>query len=112
MTPVSIPPVDILNSAGVKIATAPAFTATKYNVYYSNAQKIASVGGLHPKQRRPLVLWSGADYDAAGQFTDAQVDARVNELLGADPVATIIALINPPSSRKPIPAVQSFSSSS
>jgi hypothetical protein len=28
----------------------------------------------------PIVLWSGADYDAAGQWTDADVEAKLIEL--------------------------------
>lgn len=32
--------------------------------------------------RDPLVLWSGGAYDAAGQWTDADVAARIAELLG------------------------------
>lgn len=33
--------------------------------------------------REPLVLWEGAEYDAAGQWTDSDVEARVVALLGA-----------------------------
>lgn len=32
----------------------------------------------------PLVLWEKAAYDAAGDYTQAQVEARVLELLGSD----------------------------
>ena len=80
--------------------TSPAATITdgSYAVTYDNVVKSATVRfkdkGL--RYARPLVLWKGADYDAAGQFTDAQVDARVNELLGADPAAVLTALIQPP----------------
>jgi hypothetical protein len=28
----------------------------------------------------PVVLWTGADYDAAGQWTDADVEAKLIEL--------------------------------
>lgn len=28
----------------------------------------------------PIVLWSGADYDAVGQWTDADVEAKLTEL--------------------------------
>jgi hypothetical protein len=28
----------------------------------------------------PVVLWSGADYDAVGQWTDADVEAKLIEL--------------------------------
>jgi hypothetical protein len=29
---------------------------------------------------QPIVLWEGAAYDAAGQWTDADVEARLSEL--------------------------------
>ena len=29
---------------------------------------------------KPVVLWEGADYDAAGQWTDSDVQARLTEL--------------------------------
>jgi len=28
----------------------------------------------------PLLLWEGADYDAAGQWTDTDVDARIKAI--------------------------------
>jgi hypothetical protein len=34
---------------------------------------------------RPLVLWSGASYEAAGDYTQAQIEARVREILGENP---------------------------
>lgn len=30
----------------------------------------------------PLVLWRGNDYDTAGDYTQAQVEAKILELLG------------------------------
>ena len=30
---------------------------------------------------KPLILWSGEDYDIIGQWTDAQAEARIKELL-------------------------------
>jgi hypothetical protein len=48
---------------------------------------------IHPIPR-PLVLWTGADYDAAGDYTQAMVEARVLELLGNDPSATLSSLFN------------------
>lgn len=35
--------------------------------------------------QRPLVLWENESYDAVGDYTQAQVEARINELLGNDP---------------------------
>ena len=33
----------------------------------------------------PLILWSGKDYDTAVDYTQAQVEARILELLGDNP---------------------------
>jgi hypothetical protein len=48
---------------------------------------------IHPIPR-PLVLWTGQAYDAAGDYTQAMVEARVLELLGNDPSATLSSLFN------------------
>jgi hypothetical protein len=57
-------------------------TEIDYTVSYSNTQKMA-VAKLHGIGRI-LQLWTGSDYDSMGQFTDADVDARVALLLGPD----------------------------
>lgn len=30
---------------------------------------------------KPLILWQGEEYDAIGQWTDAEAEARIKELL-------------------------------
>ena len=35
-----------------------------------------------PAKRIPLTLWQGDEYDAIGDYTQAQVEARVLEVLG------------------------------
>jgi hypothetical protein len=57
-------------------------TEIDYSVSYSNSQKmaVAKINGFG----RFLQLWIGSEYDAIGQFTDADVDARVALLLGPD----------------------------
>lgn len=44
---------------------------------------------------KPLTLWEKEAYDAIGDYTQAQAEARVNELLGSDPNATMASLYNP-----------------
>lgn len=41
---------------------------------------------------KPLVLWSEAEYDAAGDYTQAQAEARLLEKLGPDIKAGLEAL--------------------
>jgi len=44
----------------------------------------------------PLTLWEGEEYDKAGAYSTADVEARVLELLGADIKAGLEALFVPP----------------
>ena len=41
----------------------------------------------------PLVLWSGEDYDAVGDYTQAQLEERVLEVLGNDPASVLKTLV-------------------
>ena len=43
-----------------------------------------------------LTLWAGDDYTSVGDYTQAQVDARIAELLGSDPAATLQGLVDRP----------------
>lgn len=46
---------------------------------------------------RLLTIWTGAEYDAAGDYTQAQVEARVLEVLGPDIQKGLEALfVKPP----------------
>jgi len=65
-----------------------------WSVSYDNSKKEAYVAFYAPIGRR-MTLWKGEEYDAAGQFTDAQVDARVAELLGEDLSAGLHRLFDP-----------------
>lgn len=56
------------------------------------AHKIV-VARLHPALR-PFPLWRGSEYDAAGDWTQAQADARIMELLGSDVQAGLQALVS------------------
>lgn len=42
----------------------------------------------------PLILWQKESYDAIGDYTQAQVEARVLELLGDDPKGVLESLFN------------------
>ena len=77
----------------------------KYQVTYDNSPKIAFV--VIKKVNLQVTLWSGADYDAAGQFTDADVAARLTVLLGSTPEeisASLLKLYKRPPVVKHVPA--------
>lgn len=107
ITPITIPAVEVrhpLTNAVLCTTKEQTVFALDIIINDDTQRKIVSVN-LGPKLRaRPLVLWTGAAYDAAGDYTQAQVEARVTELLGADPVAAIVALIKPPV--RPVPKLK------
>jgi hypothetical protein len=49
-----------------------------------NSKRKSAVVQIRPCPR-PLVLWTGDAYTSAGDYTQAQVEARVLELLGENP---------------------------
>jgi hypothetical protein len=49
----------------------------------------AHIGGC----RQMLLLWSGDAYDAAGDYTQAQAEDRLREVLGDNPAAVLQALL-------------------
>lgn len=59
-------------------------------------RKVVSVNLGLKLRARPLILWKDAAYDTAGDYTQAQVEAKVLELLGEDPIKVITDLIKPP----------------
>lgn len=43
----------------------------------------------------PLVLWNGESYDKAGDYTQAQVESKITELLGNEPNKVLEGLFFP-----------------
>lgn len=51
---------------------------------------------MHPFMKT-LLLWEKKDYDAVGDYTQAQVESRVLELLGNNPEQVLLSLfVTPP----------------
>jgi hypothetical protein len=50
-------------------------------------QKI--VYAMLPPLTKRVTLWQGEAYDAAGDYTQAQAEARLLEVLGSDPAAVL-----------------------
>ena len=53
-------------------------TLTFYQIMDNNRNKTVTI---HTIELGVIVLWSGADYDAIGQWTDQDVENRINEIL-------------------------------
>jgi hypothetical protein len=56
-----------------------------------NEKRKLATARIHPFHKQ-LTLWDGAAYDAAGDYTQADVEARVLSLLGTDIKASLEAL--------------------
>lgn len=63
-----------------------------FSVTYDNARKVA-FATIKPFMRN-VTLWSGDEYDKAGQFTDADVDAKMKQIVGKDAKAFLQALVD------------------
>ena len=96
--PITITPSSFTLEDGTTITPNPiTISELDYSVNYSNSRKSARANfvGLPIT----MTLWKGADYDAAGQFTDADVEARINTLLGSDPQSVLQGLMPKPATK-------------
>jgi hypothetical protein len=76
-----------------------------YVVTYDNAKRLAFA--LIKQVNHQVTLWSGAAYDAAGEFTDTDVNNRLIEILGStseEISASLQKLYKTPPVVKPVPA--------
>ena len=82
--PITIQPPTITRANG-EVRVQKPITLNKLDIVTidDNARKVVMVQ-IRPVPR-PLTLWEGDAYTTAGDYTQAQVEARVTELLGSDP---------------------------
>lgn len=90
-SPVSIePPAIPLPDGSVRTFQPFTLTALDLTIMDSVSQRLCAV---HIRAiPRPLILWTAEAYDAAGDYTQAQVEARVTELLGDNPKSVLEGL--------------------
>lgn len=90
-SPVTITPPPLTRKTG-EVRTFPPITLTELDfTIIDNAKRKTCVAQIRPCPR-PLVLWEKAAYDVAGDYTQAQVETRILELLGENPAAVLEAL--------------------
>ena len=82
-SPVTIQPPTITRSTGEVRVQRPITLSSLDVTIIDNAKRKRCEARVHPCPL-PLVLWEKAAYDAAGDYTQAQVEARVLALLGSD----------------------------
>ena len=90
-SPVTIQPPTFTRSTG-EVRSFDPITVTELDVTITdNAKRRLCRAQIRPCPQ-PVVLWDGDAYTQAGDYTQAQVEARVLELLGSDLKAGLEAL--------------------
>jgi hypothetical protein len=93
--PITIQPPTITRSTG-EVRVQKPITLTELDItIIDNAKRQRCEARIRPCPH-PIVLWEKAAYDAAGDYTQAQVEARVTELLGKNIKAGLERLFAPP----------------
>jgi hypothetical protein len=93
--PITIQPPTYTRSNGEVRVQKPVTLSELDITIIDNAKRKSCVARIRPCPQ-PVTLWSGDAYDAAGDYTQAQVEARVLELLGSDVKAGLERLFVPP----------------
>ena len=81
--PITIQPPTITRANGEVRVQKPITLSVLDVTIIDNATRKSCVAQVRPCPF-PLVLWEKESYDAVGDYTQAQVEARVLELLGTD----------------------------
>lgn len=93
MAPIVITPPNITKANGEVKVFSP-ITIDKLDVtVIDNSDHKVCMAQIRPCPK-PLVLWEKEAYDAIGDYTQAQVDARVSELLGNNPAVVLNGLFH------------------
>ena len=93
--PITITPPAITKADGT-VKTFNPITLNELDITIIDNNKRKSVFAQIRPVPRPLVLWEKEAYDAAGDYTQAQVEARITELLGNDPKSVLEGLFLQP----------------
>jgi hypothetical protein len=92
--PITVTPPSITKKDGT-VKTFNPITLTELDItIIDNAKRKSVVAQIRPLPM-PLVLWSGSDYDSAGDYTQAQVESKITELLGNEPAKALEDLFVP-----------------
>jgi hypothetical protein len=93
--PVTIQPPSFTRSTG-EVRTFQPITLTELEItIIDNAKRKSCVAQIRPCPH-PIILWEGDAYDIAGDYTQAQVEARVLAVLGKNIKAGLERLFVPP----------------
>ena len=73
----------------VRLRTGQMLTRQSFGLALLDVSSDKKVFAILPPLTRRVTLWEGAAYDAAGDYTQAQAEARLVEVLGANPAAAL-----------------------
>jgi hypothetical protein len=90
-SPITITPPPIKHKDGT-VKTFPPITLTSLDIVYTDDPKNKIVRVQIRPCPLPLTLWSGAAYDAIGNWTEAQAEAQITTLLGSSPATVLLGL--------------------
>lgn len=91
-TPITVSPPPYSDNSGKVITPPPVVLEGEVDISYVDNPKNKIVRATIYKIPTPLTLWQGDDYDAVGDWTQAQAEARLIEELGSDPAAKLQSL--------------------
>jgi hypothetical protein len=94
-SPVTIQPPTIIRKTGEQRVQKPITVSELDVTLIDNAKRKHCEARVRPCPYS-LVLWTGAAYDEAGDYTQAEAEERILELLGANVKAGLERLFVPP----------------
>jgi hypothetical protein len=88
----------------VRLRNGQSLTRQSFSLALLDVSNQRVVYAMLPPLTKRVTLWHGAAYDAAGDYTQAQAEARLMEVLGNDPAAVLSEPVPVPTPRpSPLP---------
>lgn len=91
-TPITVSPPPYSDNTGKVINPPPVVLEGEVDISYVDNPKNKVVRAAINRIPTPLVLWQGSDYEAIGDWTQAQAEAKLLQELGDNPVAKLQSL--------------------
>lgn len=92
------------NPITVRLRNGQSLTRKSFSLALLDVGDQKTVYAMLPPLTKRVTLWEGAAYDAAGDYTQAQAEARLMEVLGIDPAAVLSEPVPAPTPRpSPLP---------
>jgi hypothetical protein len=77
------------NPITVRLRTGKTLTKQAFSLALLDVQSDKAVYAMLFPVTKRIPLWQGEAYDAAGDYTQAQAEARLMEVLGSDPASVL-----------------------